>query len=83
MVQDEYVRGVFTCAVDDFRCRDHTRSCGDAWSTLDVGPTLADIAGLDLSAIADWTDGESLVQIAAGAARKDYVAIEYAAEASR
>ena len=51
-------------------------------STLDVGPTLADIAGLDLSAIADWTDGESLVRIAAGAARKDYVAIEYAAEAS-
>ena len=51
-------------------------------STLDVGPTLAEFAGLDLSAIADWTDGESLVPVAAGADRSHYVAVEYAAEAS-
>ncbi len=51
-------------------------------STLDVGPTLADMAGLDLSAIAEWTDGESLLPIAKGAARSGAVAIEYAAEAT-
>ena len=51
-------------------------------STLDVGPTLAALAGLDVSEIADWTDGESLLPVAGGADRSGPVAIEYAAEAS-
>ena len=50
-------------------------------STLDVCPTLADLAGLDLSEIADWTQGTSLLPIANGAPRVA-VPIEYAAEAS-
>ena len=50
-------------------------------STLDVGPTLADLAGLNLSEIAPWTDGTSLLPIAKGFPR-DPVPMEYAAEAS-
>ena len=50
-------------------------------STLDVGPTLADLAGIDLSDIAEWTHGTSLLPIADGASRVP-VPIEYAAEAS-
>ena len=50
-------------------------------STLDVGPTLADLAGLDLSEITEWTQGASLLPIAGGAERAS-VPIEYAAEAS-
>ena len=50
-------------------------------STLDIGPTLADLAGIDTSEIAPWTDGTSLVAVAAGAERGP-VPIEYAAEAS-
>ncbi len=48
-------------------------------STLDVLPTLADLAGLDLSTVAPWTDGVSLVPVAAGADRGP-VPMEYAAE---
>jgi choline-sulfatase len=50
-------------------------------STLDVGPTLAELAGLDVSGIADWTQGTSLLPIAQGGTRAS-VPIEYAAEAS-
>ncbi len=48
-------------------------------STLDVLPTLADLAGIDLAAVAPWTDGESL---AGGAAGRGPVPMEYAAEGS-
>jgi len=51
-------------------------------STLDVLPTLADLAGLDLAEIAPWTDGESLLPVAHGAARSGPVRMEYAAEGS-
>ncbi|SMX23524.1 choline-sulfatase [Boseongicola aestuarii] len=51
-------------------------------STLDLGPTLAELAGIDLSEIADWTDGESLLPLVSGGARGGAVPIEYAAEAS-
>ena len=51
-------------------------------STLDVMPTLAEIAGIDVSAFEEWTDGESLLPVADGATRRAPVAIEYAAEAS-
>lgn len=48
-------------------------------STLDVLPTLLEMAGLPPSIAAPWFDGESLVPVAAGAARGP-VPMEYAAE---
>ena len=51
-------------------------------STLDVTPTLCDLAGVSLSEVLPWTDGESLVPLAGGAARTAPVLMEYAAEAS-
>ncbi len=51
-------------------------------STLDVTPTLCDLAGIDLTEVAPWTDGVSLVPVAGGAARGKPVAVEYAAEGS-
>ena len=51
-------------------------------STVDVTPTLCDLAGISLDEIAPWTDGESLVPLAKGAERTSPVAIEYAAEGS-
>jgi choline-sulfatase len=50
-------------------------------STMDVLPTLAELAGVPLGEVAPWTDGESLVAVAGGAARGT-VAMEYAAEGS-
>jgi choline-sulfatase len=52
-------------------------------STLDVCPTLAELAGVDLGEVAPWVDGESLMALAAGASREAPVAMEYAAEASQ
>ncbi|WP_099826601.1 choline-sulfatase [Oceaniglobus indicus] len=51
-------------------------------STLDVNPTLCDLAGIDIAEIMPWTDGQSLVPTAKGAPRTAPVAMEYAAEAS-
>ncbi|MEM8629671.1 MAG: choline-sulfatase [Pseudomonadota bacterium] len=51
-------------------------------STLDVCPTLAELAGIDLSEVMDWVDGESLVPLTKGTERSAPVAMEYAAEAS-
>ncbi len=51
-------------------------------STLDVTPTLAELAGVSLDEIAPWVDGESLVGVAQGAERSAPVLMEYAAEAS-
>lgn len=51
-------------------------------STLDVTPTLAELAGISLEQIEAWTDGESLVALANGGRRDTPVAMEYAAEAS-
>jgi choline-sulfatase len=51
-------------------------------STLDVAPTLADLAGVAMDQVAPWTDGESLLPLARGAARVSPVRVEYAAEAS-
>ena len=48
-------------------------------STIDVCPTLADLAGVDMSEIADWTEGVSLKN---QAEHRGPVAMEYAAEAS-
>ncbi|MFY0692128.1 MAG: choline-sulfatase [Paracoccaceae bacterium] len=51
-------------------------------STIDICPTLCALAGVDMSEVAPWTDGESLVPLAQGEGRDAPVAMEYAAEAS-
>ncbi|TFL19356.1 choline-sulfatase [Jannaschia formosa] len=51
-------------------------------SNIDVCPTLCDLAGVDMSAIAPWTTGESLVPLGRGGTRETPVAMEYAAEGS-
>jgi len=51
-------------------------------STMDVTPTVADLAGIDLTEVLPWTDGESLMPLAGGTPRETPVLMEYAAEAS-
>lgn len=51
-------------------------------STLDVTPTLAEIAGVSLEEVSPWVDGESLLPLTRGEERTSPVAMEYAAEAS-
>jgi choline-sulfatase len=51
-------------------------------STIDVCPTLCDLAGVSMESIKPWTQGESLIPISSGAVRSSPVAMEYAAEAS-
>ena len=51
-------------------------------STLDVLPTLCDLAGVLMDDIAPWTDGQSLIPLALGAQRDAPVLMEYAAEGS-
>ncbi|MBO9468142.1 choline-sulfatase [Tropicibacter sp. R15_0] len=51
-------------------------------STIDLCPTLAELAGADMGEIAPWTSGESLVPLMNGGERSAPVAMEYAAEAS-
>ncbi|MEJ8571163.1 choline-sulfatase [Microbaculum marinum] len=54
----------------------------DPVSTLDVVPTLAELAGVDLGQVSPWTDGESVVGLAGGTASRGVVPMEYAAEGS-
>ncbi|MEY4781028.1 MAG: hypothetical protein RLZZ607_2341, partial [Pseudomonadota bacterium] len=51
-------------------------------STIDLTPTLCDLAGISMEEVMPWTDGESLVPLAKGQARSTPVAMEYAAEGS-
>jgi choline-sulfatase len=51
-------------------------------SNLDVTPTLCDLAGIDMSAISPWTDGQSLLPLTNGGQRTAPVLMEYAAEGS-
>ena len=51
-------------------------------SNIDVCPTLCDLAGVDMSEVAPWTTGQSIVPMGQGVERTEPVAIEYAAEAS-
>ncbi|MHA6644712.1 choline-sulfatase [Mesorhizobium sp. A623] len=51
-------------------------------SNLDICPTLCDIAGVDMSAVMPWTDGQSLKPLTEGVARTEPVLMEYAAEGS-
>ena len=54
----------------------------DPVSTLDMCPTLCDLAGIDMGSIKPWTDGHSLVPTVNGEARPEPVFMEYAAEGS-
>ncbi|NBZ87196.1 choline-sulfatase [Stagnihabitans tardus] len=49
-------------------------------STIDLTPTLCDLAGISMDEVMPWTDGESLVPLAQGTPRLTPVAMEYAAE---
>jgi choline-sulfatase len=51
-------------------------------STLDLAPTLADLAGIDLDEIRPWIDGRSLIGAAKGRVHGP-VYMEYAAEGAR
>ena len=51
-------------------------------STIDICPTLCDLAGVGMDEVLPWTTGETLVPLGRGAARAAPVAMEYAAEAS-
>jgi choline-sulfatase len=51
-------------------------------STLDVTPTLAGLAGLDIGSLRQWTDGEDLAPLAHGTGSRGPVPMEYAAEGS-
>ena len=58
------------------------RLVSDPVSTIDLTPTLCDLAGVSMEEVMPWTDGESLLPLAKGAARTAPVAMEYAAEGS-
>ena len=51
-------------------------------STLDLCPTLCDLAGVGMAEVSPWVDGETLLPLAEGAARETPVAMEYVAEGS-
>ncbi|MBO6815994.1 MAG: choline-sulfatase [Rhizobiaceae bacterium] len=51
-------------------------------SNLDINPTLCALAGIDISTIMPWTDGEDITPVGNGASRSAPVPIEYAAEGS-
>lgn len=51
-------------------------------STVDVVPTVAELAGVELGDVSPWTDGKSLVGVATGTRRRGPVPMEYAAEGS-
>ena len=50
--------------------------------TIDITPTLCDLAGISMDEVMDWTDGQSLYPLAKGTTRLEPVAMEYAAEGS-
>jgi choline-sulfatase len=54
----------------------------DAVSTIDVCPTLCDLAGVSMEEVMPWTIGQTLVPLGQGKSRGEPVAMEYAAEAS-
>lgn len=51
-------------------------------STLDVTPTLAGLAGIDMERVQPWTDGEDLAPLVGGSGSRSAVPMEYAAEGS-
>lgn len=55
---------------------------GEPVSTIDICPTLCELAGVSMDEVMPWTTGESLVALGQGHIRNSPVAMEYAAEAS-
>ncbi len=51
-------------------------------STIDVCPSLCDLAGVSMDEVAPWTAGKSLLPVVDGSAQRGAVPMEYAAEAS-
>ena len=51
-------------------------------SSIDILPTLCDLAGVDMSEVMPWTDGQSIVSLGQRGERSEHVVMEYAAEAS-
>ncbi len=51
-------------------------------STIDICPTLCELAGADMDEVMPWTDGQSVAGLARGDTRQAPVAMEYAAEGS-
>ena len=51
-------------------------------STIDLCPTICDLAGITMSEVTPWITGESLCGIMRGEKRQSPVLMEYAAEAS-
>jgi choline-sulfatase len=51
-------------------------------STMDLCPTLCELAGVSMGKVLPWTTGESLMPLIEGKARTTPVAMEYAAEGS-
>ncbi|NNE52628.1 MAG: choline-sulfatase [Sulfitobacter sp.] len=51
-------------------------------STIDLCPTLCDLAGVSMEEVMPWTAGQSLMPMGQGESRDAPVAMEYAAEAS-
>lgn len=51
-------------------------------STLDICPTLCDLASISMDEVRPWTDGQSLAGLMNGETRAEPVRMEYAAEAS-
>ena len=51
-------------------------------SSLDILPTLCDLAGVNMDEVMPWTDGQSIVPLGQGGERSAPVAMEYAAEGS-
>jgi len=51
-------------------------------SNLDIKPTLCALAGIDMTSVAPWADGEDITPVSHGAKRSAPVPIEYAAEGS-
>lgn len=51
-------------------------------STLDVTPTIAAMAGIDIASVRPWTDGEDLGPVVRGERSRGPVPMEYAAEGS-
>jgi choline-sulfatase len=51
-------------------------------SSIDILPTLCDLAGVDMDEVMPWTDGQSIVPLGQGGERAEPVAMEYAAEGS-
>ena len=52
----------------------------DAVSSIDICPTLCALAGVDMSDVMPWTEGQNIVPLGQGETRDAPVAMEYAAE---